>query len=273
MLPNRCRRVLGLSVLLAVLLLAAPVAAQAPINIANWGGNPVTETNPVPFCLSNKTACATNFGTVPVFDLNTAGADATPGYAIAIEGATGPVAVGTSTPLPVKVDSSSVSSAVGNVNSGATDTGAPIKVGGIAYTSALPASVTNAQRVNAFYDKSGRQVVTGAPREFRAAGTRVTLTSTTTETTIIAAAASTFHDMITATCTNESATEVRIDWRDTTGGTVRFSMDLAPDGGSSNLHFGELAGYPQAAVNTNWTIQASASVASVYCSALAKKDL
>jgi hypothetical protein len=259
---------------LLALLVAVPAWAQQPVAVASWGATPtpVTETTPVPMCLSNKTACFTNFGTVPEFDLAVTGTVNVPGYAIAIEGATGPVAVGTATPLPVIVSSSSIVPAVGNVNAGATDTGAPIKVGGIAYVTGLPTSVTNAQRVNAFFDKSGRAVVTNSPREFRAAGTRVSLTATTTETTVVAGAANTFHDLVAATCTNESSTEVRIDWRDTTAGTVRFSMDLAPDGGGSNLYWGP-DGYPQGAVNTNWTIQASASVSSVYCTALAKKDL
>lgn len=258
-------------VLLALLVLVTPAWAQQPVALASWGTTPTTtsETTPLPICLSDKTACFTAFGTVPEFDLAATGVVNVPGYAIAIEGATGPVAVGTATPLPVIVSSSSIFSAVGNVNAGAADTGAPIKVGGIAYTSALPTAVTNAQRVNAFFDKNGRAIVANSPREFIVDGAQ-TLTATTTETTILAGAANTYHDLIWASCTNESPTEVRIDWRDATADAApKLRMDLAPDGGGSNMALPKLK---QDAVNSNWTIQASASVSSVYCTVIALKD-
>lgn len=48
----------------------------------------------------------------------------------------------------------------GNVASGVADAGSPIKIGGLAEAT-TPSAVTDGQRVNAWFDLSGRQVVAG----------------------------------------------------------------------------------------------------------------
>ena len=158
---------------------------------------------------------------------------------------------------------------VGEIAHDGVDSGNPIKIGGIART-ANPTAVAALDRVNAFFDTSGRQVVRlNAPRGLRIRNT-ITLTSTT-ETTLLAAAASTFHDLTKIIVINTSATAVRVDIRDTTGGSVIFAI-YAPAG--------QTVGYvdsadpvEQASVNTNWTAQLSAAVTDIRIFAQAIKNV
>lgn len=155
--------------------------------------------------------------------------------------------------------SSQTVTAVGDVASGASDSGNPVKQGAYAVT-ALPTAVTNAQRVNLVADKFGRQVVLPySIRDLTTIGT-VTLT-TTTETTVLTAVASTFLDVTALQLSNASNTGVRVDIRDSTGGTVRFSFYLAASGGGVAQSF--TVPVPQATVNNNWTAQLSAAVTDV----------
>lgn len=144
----------------------------------------------------------------------------------------------------------------------------PIKIGGKA-RNANPTSVANNDRVDATFDLGGRQIVKlGNPRGLFIQNT-ITLT-TTTETTLLAAAASTFHDLTCLFATNSSATAVRIDFRDTTAGTVRFSLAIAANGGAVIP-----ITYPieQTAVNTNWTAQLSGAVTDIRIFAQAVKNV
>lgn len=147
-------------------------------------------------------------------------------------------------------------SVAGNVSATVTDSGNPIKTGGKAST-ALPTAVAAGARVDGWYDKNGRVIVSlGGPRERKVMAT-LTL-STTTETTLIAATASTFHDIETLMASNGSTQTVRVDLRTTTGGAVVQSVWLAPGGGYClPIH----TILPQAAVNTNWTAQLSTGIA------------
>jgi hypothetical protein len=63
---------------------------------------------------------------------------------------------------------------------------------------------------------------------------------------------------------------VRVDIRDDTAGTVRFSAHLAATGGGANV----IVPIPlkASADNDNWTAQLSASVSSVYITAIAIKQ-
>lgn len=79
-------------------------------------------------------------------------------------------------------DGASVS---GDVAHDAADAGEPVKIGGKAAT-AWPAAVANADRCDAMFDKFGRQVVTSVPRDLRG-HQQTTITSSTTETTIVTA--------------------------------------------------------------------------------------
>lgn len=81
-----------------------------------------------------------------------------------------------------------------------------------------------------------------------------------TETTIVTANASHPQDLLLLLLTNQTATAVRVAFRDTTGGAVRFYVNLAPQGGAV-IEFP--APVKAAAKNTNWTAQLSAGGISV----------
>lgn len=109
-------------------------------------------------------------------------------------------------------------------------------------------------------DKLGRPIVTTAPRGQRAKNA-ITLTSTTETTLLSAGGASVFHDLTKLVIANTSSTDVRVDFRDATGGSVIFSV-YAP----ANQTVGVVCGddpIPQTTANNNWTAQLSAAVTDV----------
>lgn len=159
---------------------------------------------------------------------------------------------------------------VGNLAHDAVDAGAPLKVGGQARTT-NPTSVADADRVNAIFDKTGRQVViTNHVREMVAQNV-VTLTASTTETTLLAAgAAGVFHDLTYLKLTNSSATGVLVTIRDATAGTAVDFWYVPPTttmGGVLQVPF------KQTTAANNWTIQCGASVSSLYATVQAVKNL
>ena len=171
----------------------------------------------------------------------------------------------------VITDSNSVTAASGDVASGSSDSGNPVKIGLQARTT-NPTAVSDAQRVNGIATKEGVQLMTlNKPRSLRTDSGVVTLSSTTAETTILAAGASgVFHDVEAYWCANTSGTATRIDFRDDTGGTIRFTV-YVPAGDTRGAVLG---GTPtnQTTAAKPWTIQSSASVADVRCFLQAVKD-
>ena len=146
--------------------------------------------------------------------------------------------------------------------------GNPLLGGGEARLT-LPTAVGDGDAVRGMRDDLGRNVnYPFAPRDL-IVHNRIVLTSTT-ETTLIALAASTFHDLVFLSFSNESATEVRVDIRDDTAGTIRYSIDLAADGGGAIVKFP--VPLTQALQGDNWTAQLSAAVSSVYITAQAVKN-
>jgi len=88
-----------------------------------------------------------------------------------------------------------------------------------------------------------------------------TISASTTETTIVTAGASgVFNDLVTLIVTSTSAVAVRIDFRDVTAGTIRFSLGIAGNGGAV-IPFGHTI--PQTTAANNWTAQCSASVTDI----------
>lgn len=157
---------------------------------------------------------------------------------------------------------------VGNVASASADSGNPVKVGCVAHT-VLPTAGSDGNRFDCMADKFGRlAVVMNGDRALATTGT-VTVSSTT-ETTLLASVASTFLDVTHLSCTNNSATLVRIDIRDATAGTIRFSRALAASGGGFVDDFN--MPFPQSAAGNNWTVQLSAAVTDVRCDILAMKN-
>lgn len=146
-------------------------------------------------------------------------------------------------------------SATGNVANDSPDSGNPVKVGGV-FKSAMPANVTDGDRVNALYDGTGRQiVVNNGGRGYKMRG-QATM-STTIETTLVSGA-SQFLDLETLVASNGSTQTVRVDIRDAVGGSVVFSFWLAP---------GAIFGVPigsilfQTASSNSWTAQLSQGLA------------
>jgi len=122
---------------------------------------------------------------------------------------------------------------------------------------ALPTAATTPNSTPSLGDKFGRQVVIpGTVRDL--VGTQTTtISASTTETTIVTAAASTFNDLTAITVANTSTTPVRVDFRNTTAGSVIFSLYI-PGSDVRGITFQRPV--PQASVNTNWTATSSASV-------------
>lgn len=155
---------------------------------------------------------------------------------------------------------------VGGTTQGGTITN-PLVIGIESRTTARTAS-GDAQATRPIGDKLGRTVIVdGQIRELRDMSARVTLT-TTTETTIIAAVAAVTNDIRWLLLSNESATQVRIDLRTTTAGTVVASPVLTP---GQTIAIPIPGGLKQAAVNTNWTAQLSTAVTSVYITPLSER--
>lgn len=158
----------------------------------------------------------------------------------------------------------------GDVASGSSDSGNPVKLGGVART-ANPTAVTDGQRVNASFDKVGRQLVTvGQPRALIAKAT-TTIASSSAETTILAAGASgVFHDLTHLILTNASGTAVTVTIKDATAGTTQMILDLAANGGV-NIPFERPV--PQTTAANNWTATLSSSSVTVHIFAMADKNV
>ncbi len=128
---------------------------------------------------------------------------------------------------------------------------------------ALTAAQTNAtgDYGSPSIDTSGILITAGAPRALK--GRQVTtITSSTSETTIVTAVASTFLDMYGLILTNTSATVTKVSIRDATaGGTI--SVFEVPATETRGFMLPLDSAVPQAAVNNNWTAQCGTSVAAL----------
>lgn len=100
---------------------------------------------------------------------------------------------------------------------------------------------------------------------------QTTITSSTSETTIVTAAASTFHDLYGLILTNTSATACNVTIKDATAGTTR-AVIAVPAGDTRGFMLPVDAAIPQATVNNNWTATCSASVASIQVTAMYVKN-
>lgn len=173
--------------------------------------------------------------------------------------------------LPVSLTSTTITGTVAVTESGTWNVGSSSATGsavpanafyeaGIAKTS-LPTAASDGNLTGTMVDKFGRQVVlTNSIRDLVNPITQLTLTSTTTETSLIAAVASTFNDIVSLVVINTSATATQVDFRDSTAGTIRLSL-YVPAGDTRGIALP--TPLPQAAVNTAWTAKCGTSVASV----------
>lgn len=120
-------------------------------------------------------------------------------------------------------------------------------------------------------DLKGRVMVGSAPRALKTQQI-TTITSSTAETTVLTAVASTFLDVYGVIAVNSSATATNVAFKDATSGTTRFNIYI-PAGETRGFMLPIDAAVPQATVNNNWTATSSASVASVIITLLAVKNL
>ena len=138
---------------------------------------------------------------------------------------------------------------VGNVAHDEVDSGNPIKIGGISRT-ANPTKVAALDRVDAFMDVVGRQVIT--PIQIRELITTAYVAITNnSETVLIAGIAGTFLDLVSVTTTvNTTAVNnlTRLDLRSGTAGTVIATIE-APGTFTPPIPI------PQAEVAQAWTVQ------------------
>jgi hypothetical protein len=169
----------------------------------------------------------------------------------------------------VSIKASITQPCAGEVASGSADSGNPQKIGGVGRTT-NPTAVTDGQRVNAIFDKLGKQIVVGAIRDLKAVQ-KTTITSSTSETTIVTAIASTFCDLYSLIIANTSATACNVTIKDATAGTTRMIL-ACPAGDTRGFTVPVDSAIPQATVNTNWTATCSASVASIEITALYVKN-
>lgn len=169
------------------------------------------------------------------------------------------------------VDARAAQRVVGNVDNDATDLGSPLKVGGQARTT-NPTAVADGDRANFITDDVGRQIITGSIRDLKVAQV-TTITASTSETTVVTAGASgVFHDVYAVIVTNTSSTATEVAFKDSTGGTTRFTIS-APANDTRGFMLPESAGHNQATAANNWTATAADSVSSLLITVMAVKNV
>lgn len=106
-------------------------------------------------------------------------------------------------------------------------------------------------------DIKGRVMIAGAPRGLKG-NVQVQLSATTAETTILAATASTFHDVYGLILANTGASTTKVSIRDDTAGTVRMIIEV-PTLETRGFMLPVDSAIAQTAVNKNWTAQCGTS--------------
>lgn len=178
---------------------------------------------------------------------------------------------GTGSPrVTIATDQAALAAAGQGATGAAVPSGAVYMAGDAA--TALPSAAIAGNLTGAMFDKFGRQVVLQQTVRDLIGTQATTISASTTETNIVTAAASTFNDLMMLIVSNtSSATNTRIDIRDTTGGSVLFS--LQSNGGQPPIGF-SLGGVaiPQTTVNTSWTAQCTGSVTDIRIYAVFAKN-
>lgn len=117
----------------------------------------------------------------------------------------------------------------------------------------------------------GQQLTANAPRA-RKVFQVTTITASTSETTVLTAAASTFHDVYGVIVTNTSATATEVAFKDDTAGTTRFTIS-APANDTRGFMLPIDAAHNASATNDNWTATCADSVSSILITVFAVKNL
>jgi hypothetical protein len=146
----------------------------------------------------------------------------------------------------------------GAVAEGAAYSENPVPIG-VEARSTNPTAVDDGDIVSLKSDDYGRPIVVlNNSRDLT--GTQATTITSTSETTIVTATASVFHDLTMLIFSNTSNTSTEVDLRDDTAGTVIMTVGLAAKGSAVIPFNTPLA---QGAVNDNWTAQLGTAVTSV----------
>lgn len=120
-------------------------------------------------------------------------------------------------------------------------------------------------------DDLGKVIAVSAVRDLKGVQT-TTITSSTSETTIITAVASTFLDLYGLILTNSSASAQIATIKDATAGTTRLTIEI-PAGDTRGFMLDAGSAIAQAVVNNNWTLTCTTSLASLYVTALYVKNI
>lgn len=157
-----------------------------------------------------------------------------------------------SNPMPVLLVANQNSSTVvvGDTLHDAADTGAaPVKVGGVAMIT-NPTVVADGDRVNFRADDIGRQL--NRPIQVRdlIVTAYVSITSGT-ETTLLAASAGLYHDMIMIVGSNNSDAAVSVDIRAVSSGNIINTLRIPANGTAG---WTPPVPWPQDATGNNWTV-------------------
>jgi hypothetical protein len=158
---------------------------------------------------------------------------------------------------------------VGNVTQGGSTGGAyaPVQIAAESRTS-LRTTTVDGSISRPIVDKVGRTITkNGTIRELQY-NNQVTLSSTTETTLIPTGGSSIFTDITDLIISNTSGTGTRIDIRDTAGGTIQFSVWLAPTNTQVFSFTGILR---QNTSNTAWSAQLSTAVTDVRITAIAER--
>jgi hypothetical protein len=136
----------------------------------------------------------------------------------------------------------------------------------------LPTAATPGNLVGVSADKFGRPVALISTIRDLVGTQTTTISASTAETTIVTAgAAGVFNDLIMLIVSNTSAgTTTRIDFRDTTAGTILFS--LISVGGQQPVGFALAIPIPQTGAATNWTAQCAVSTTDIRIYAVFAKN-
>ncbi len=157
----------------------------------------------------------------------------------------------------------------GNIASGVAESGNPVGIGGQARTT-NPTAVADGQRVEATFDKLGKQITVGAIRVLKG-DQQTSISASTSETTIVTNVASTFLDLYGLILANTGATTTKVTIRDDTGGTIRAVIEV-PTLETRGFMLPVDSGFNQAVVNKPWTAQCGSSTTALEVTALFVKN-
>ena len=157
-----------------------------------------------------------------------------------------------SNPLPTYLVAGSGNSTVtvGDLASDAADTGSsPVKIGGIARTG-NPTAVAAGDRVSATFDDLGRQVIRNVQVRDLIHTAYVSVTNGT-ETTLRAAVAGAYLDLIMIVGSNNSDAAVSVDIRPVTAGNIINTLRIPANGTAG---WTPPVPWPQTDTGNNWTV-------------------